>query len=99
MKRTNLTVSILAATAVIIGAALAGCGQGGVGNTRSNHSDLRGVTFHRPDRIEGYTNVDGQPNIVRLCIGGVAFATSSREYSAILRVAEWDTSYCGATIK
>lgn len=83
-------------TAVMV---LAACGKGGIGDTNSNHADLRGVIFHRPDKIEGYNNVDGQPNLVRLCIGGVAFATSSREYSSVLRVPEWDSSYCNAIPK
>lgn len=60
-----------------------GCGA----NTR----DLEGVPFKNPDKIEVYINIDDHPNVARLCIGGVAFFTTSRNYGdAIGRVPEWD---------
>jgi len=63
--------------------ALAGCGD--------NRRDLNGVTSKDPDKYELYTNIDTHPNILRLCIDGVAFATTSRQYGdAMLRVPEWD---------
>jgi len=38
-----------------------------------------------------YNNIDGHPNIARVCADGVAFATTTREYGdAVTRVPEWD---------
>ncbi len=62
----------------------------------SSNYDVKGVEAKNPDKIEGYANIDGHPNIVRLCIGGVAFATTSREAGLnFLRVPEWDVPFCG----
>lgn len=72
-----------AAVAVVAVGLLAGCGD--------QRKDLEGVPSKDPDKIEVYMNVDTHPNIVRVCIGGVAFATISRDYNSILRVPEWDT--------
>lgn len=100
MKPVRCIVAAAVITTVAVAAVvLAACGKGGVGDHNSNRSDLRGVLFHRPDKVEGYNNVDGQPNLVRLCIDGVAFATSSREYNSVLRVPEWDGPYCAGTPK
>lgn len=74
-------ISLVAVTAA--GLALAGCG--------ANQRDLENVPLTNPDKIEIYANIDQHPNIARLCIGGVAFATTTREYGdAVLRVPEWD---------
>lgn len=85
MKRTFET---LIACAVVGGALtfLAGC-QG------ENTRDLGGVHYRAPDKIEGFLNVDGQPNVTRMCIDGVAFLTSSRDYNSVMRIPEWD-SWC-----
>jgi hypothetical protein len=64
-------------------AAVGGC-QGA--NTR----DLKGVSAKNPSKTELYANVDNHPNIVRLCIDGLAFVTTSREMDPLLRVPEWD---------
>lgn len=56
----------------------------------TNQVDLTGVPAKRPDKIEVYSNIDSHPNIARVCIGGVGFATISRDYNSILRVPEWD---------
>jgi hypothetical protein len=66
--------------------ALAGCG--------SSRRDLNGVPNRDPDKAEMYSNVDGYPNIVRVCIGGVAFATTTRQMGEITRVPEWDKTFC-----
>lgn len=48
------------------------------------------------DYIEVFRNADGFPNVSRVCIEGVAFATSSTGRgdssggAAIIRVPEWD---------
>lgn len=64
--------------------------------------DLEDVHQQVPQKAELYTNVDQYPNIVRICIDGVAFATLNRDYEPILRVPEWDQSFCnddGATLQ
>lgn len=48
-----------------------------------------------PDKVTVYINVDDHPNIVRLCIDGLAFRTVSAKYvslntPAVERVPEWD---------
>ena len=58
---------------------------------RDNFRDLEGVKSQEPDQVELYSNVDRHPNIVKVCIDGVAFATTTREgNSAIMRVDDWD---------
>lgn len=70
--------------------ALAGCSNQVV-------RDLEGVPVKDPDKAELYVNVDEFPNINRVCIDGVAFATTTRDaQAAIFRVPEWDASFCGA---
>lgn len=71
--------AVIAAAAAL---ALAGCG--------ANNRDLEGVDLIDPDRIEVYANVDQNPNIVRLCIDGVAFITTSRKRFAVQRAEYWD---------
>lgn len=81
MKRVVVFAAVLA---------LAGCGS-------ATNADLTGVPALKPDRVEAYTNIDGHPNLVRLCIGKVAFVTTSREAgNNFLRVPEWDVPFCGA---
>lgn len=57
----------------------------------NNMRDVEGVDSHDPDLIENYNNMDGHPNIGVLCIHGVAFFTTTRDYQSIGRVPEWDT--------
>jgi hypothetical protein len=62
--------------------------------------DLEGVKGQDPSKVEIIYNVDGFPNIVRICVDKVAFATTTREaQAAIFRVPEWDVPFCGATPK
>lgn len=77
---------LLVLIAVVV--AVAGCG--GSNNTR----DVEGVDSHDPDKIENFNNMDGHPNLGRMCIDGVAFVTSTREYKPFDRVPEWD-DWCG----
>jgi hypothetical protein len=79
--------------ALILTLALTGC----TGNSRR---DLEGIPNKEPEKAEMYANIDGYPNVVRLCIDHVAFATTTRDSSpaAIFRVPEWDVSFCGATV-
>lgn len=81
--------SIALATVAIL--ALSGC----AGDT---FRDLEGVKGQDPQKVEIIYNVDGYPNIVRICVDKVAFATTTRDaQAAIFRVPEWDVPFCGAT--
>lgn len=61
----------------------------------NNFRDVEGVNSHDPDKIEVYSNVDENPNVVRLCIDGVAIMTTTREYGdAVTLVPAWD-AWCG----
>lgn len=85
----KIVASLMAGGLIV---ALSGCGN--------SFRDLNGIPNKEPDKAEMYANVDGYPNIVRVCIGGVAFATTTREAAgAILRVPEWDASFCGTAAK
>lgn len=63
---------------------LAGCGGS------NNFRDVEGVESQDPDKIEVFNNVDEHPNIVMVCIHGVAFVTTTRDYNAITRVEKLD---------
>lgn len=86
--------SIVGATvALLTMSALSGCS----GDT---FRDLEGVKGQDPQKVEIIYNVDGYPNIVRICVDKVAFATTTRQaQAAIFRVPEWDVPFCGATPK
>lgn len=56
--------------------------------------DLKNVTFVNPSHVEGYNNVDTQPNLVFICIHDTAFVTTSRDAAgAVMRVERLD-KYC-----
>lgn len=57
--------------ALIVSAALAGCGT-------NNFRDLEGVPSKNPDKVELFNNLDGHPNLALVCIHGVAFITTTR---------------------
>jgi hypothetical protein len=84
--KRRLLVPVLAVTAV----ATAGLGACSPGN---NFRDVKGVKSQDPDLIESYNNLDGHPNIAKVCIDGVAFATTTRDaQAAIQRVPDWDAT-------
>ena len=73
----------------LLAAALGGC-------ARDNFRDVEGVSSKNPDSIEAYNNLDGHPNIAKVCIDGVAFATTTRDaQAAIQRVEDWDRTCPG----
>ena len=76
-----------AVAAIVLGVAVlstAACGS-------NNFRDVEGVPSKDPDSISLWSNVDGNPNIVRVCLDGVAFATTNRpDFGSIMRVPEWD---------
>ena len=84
-KRALVVASVLGAAA--LGAA---CTPG------NNFRDVEGVPSKNPDLIEAYNNLDGHPNIAKVCIDGVAFATTTRDaQAAIQRVEAWDATCPG----
>lgn len=83
MNRLPVVVA-LAGFALLV----AGCGDG------QQVRDVEDIPAQDPAKVEIYNNVDQYPNIVRVCIDGVAFATTTREYEPVLRVPEWDSTFC-----
>lgn len=87
MKRK--AVIILAGGALL---ALSGCD----GNSISGgFKDVEGIPPQDPAKVEIFNNVDGFPNVVAICVKEVAFATTTRDLNAILRMPEWD-GWCKA---
>jgi hypothetical protein len=75
---------------VVIGVVAGLIALGASGCGRDNFRDVEGVPSQNPDKIELYNNVDKHPNIVMVCIHGVAFVTTTRDYNSIMRVADLD---------
>lgn len=73
----------------IAGLFLAGCGADSNSLT-GGWGDLENIKPEDPYNVHVYRNVDGFPNVVTLCIKGVAFATTTRDLNSIFRVEEWD---------
>lgn len=78
----------------IVGVTLVALTVGGCGNEQTK--DVTGVQPQKPDHIYQFVNIDKYPNIVVLCIKGVAFATTTRDQSAAaaFRVPELDAKLC-----
>lgn len=74
-------IAAIAATVAVL--FTAGCGH-------DNLKDLKGVVNHKPDAIENIENMDGHPNIGVLCIHGVAFVTTTRDFKAVERETDLD---------
>lgn len=75
----------IAGFALILGAACTG----------NNFRDVEGVPSADADSYKLWNNVDGHPNLVRVCADGVAFLTTTRDYTAVVRIPEWD-KFCGS---
>lgn len=71
-------LALVGVTTIVI----AGCG--------ANVRDLEGVPIVEPQKVEIYVNLDGHPNIVRMCIDGVAVMTTTRDLNAVQLVPAWD---------
>lgn len=56
-------------------------------------NDQGGVPQHSADYEMTYLNVSSFPNITLVCIKGIGFATTTRDYTSVMRVPEWD-SFC-----
>lgn len=72
--------------------ALGACSPG------NNFRDVEGVKSERPELVRNFNNMDAHPNIGMVCIEGVAFFTTTRDYTPIGRVPEWDRN-CPTQIK
>ena len=82
MTRTKKILLGLGVGAVVL---TAGC------SGRDNFRDVEGSGSKVPDSVEVFSNVDKNPNITKVCIDGVAFATTTRpDMGSILRVEAWD---------
>lgn len=80
-KRKVQGVLVLMVVALLVGA----CSPG------NNFRDVEGVRSQNPDLVENYNNMDQHPNLGKVCIDGVAFLTTTRNYGdAVQRVPEWD---------
>lgn len=87
-KSWKIVAAITAAVTVV--AVTGGCDQ-------AEERDLEKIIQQQPQKAEIYSNVNKHPNIVRLCIDGVAFYTTSRDFNAIGRVLEWD-AWCKSVV-
>ena len=88
LTRKRVVLAAVALTA--LGGATTACTPG------NNFRDVKGVASQDPDLIESYNNLDGHPNIAKVCIDGVAFATTTRDaQAAIQRVPDWDSTCPG----
>lgn len=82
----------LPAGVMALALALGACSSG------NNFRDVEGVPSKNPDLIEAYNNLDGHPNIAKVCIDGVAFATTTRDaQAAIQRIEAWDATCPGGS--
>lgn len=89
MKHRTTSIALLAGAALL---ALTGCADGGVNldSLTGGFKDLEGIPAEDPTNVRIFNNVDGFPNIVKVCTDGVAFATTTRDLNAVVRVPEWD---------
>lgn len=97
MNRTKL-ITLFATLALTV--TLTGCTE--------SLSDREGPEGDAPDRVldadyvEVYRNADNYPNVARVCVTGLGFATTSTGSDAaapispsLVRVADWD-QFCAA---
>jgi len=80
--KIRIALAALCSAVVLL---LSGCGS-------NNFRDLEHVPSKDPDTAVVYNNVDLNPNITKLCIEGLAFITTTRDYDNTQRVPEWDAT-------
>lgn len=82
--KVRLRKAVLAGltTAALIGG-VAACGT-------NDKRDLEGISSYDPEYAETYNNTDGRPNVVLMCIRGVGFASTTRDFTSLMRVESWD---------
>lgn len=84
-------IATVTGTAALTLALLTGCGS-------NDKRDVEGVKSMDPDYIEVYNNTDGRPNVVLLCLRGVGFASTTREYAALMPIEDWN-EFCKTKMK
>ncbi len=72
----------LGAVAMLVGGATA-CGV-------NDKRDLENVSSYDPEYAEVYNNTDKRPNIGLLCVRGAGFASTTRDFTSLMRVEKWD---------
>lgn len=82
MNKMAKVGAALGAAALLVGGATA-CGK-------NANRDLEDVSSYDPEYAEVYNNTDERPNIGLLCIRGAGFATTTRDFTSVLRVESWD---------
>jgi hypothetical protein len=87
----NTKLAGLGAAVVATAGIIAGC----AGNPQLD--DLRNTSVLYPNYAVTFMNVSSFPNVTELCINGIAFATTTRDYNAILRIPQWD-AFCATKI-
>jgi len=59
--------------------------------------DQGGVAQANADYIVTYLNVDGSPNVTFMCIEGVGFASTTRDFTSLIPVPGWN-DFCKTQI-
>jgi hypothetical protein len=85
-KKSIVVIAAVAATVT-----LAGCGS-------NNFRDVEGVPSQDPDLVRVFNNVDKHPNVAELCMDGLGFATTTRDYTSVIRIPEWDGECAAAKL-
>lgn len=91
MTRNRKMVAAVALVAGLVATGVSACGP-----TQLN--DLRNAPSSYPDYATTYLNVDNFPNITLVCIKGVGFATSTRDYASVQQVPQWN-AFCATKEK
>lgn len=62
-------------------------------STNDTVMDFEEAAVVNPDSVTLYNNIDGHPNLARICIDGIAFITTTRKGNASWdRFPEWDAA-------
>ena len=83
-NRTKGIIGTAAAAVVIAASSIA------AGGCSNQFSDQGGIAQANPDYILTYLNVDGFPNPTVMCVMGVGFVTTSRDYTSLQEVPQWN---------
>ena|SRR5579862_6044866 len=87
----NTRLAALGAGVIATAGIVAGC----AGSPQLD--DLRNTSVLYPNYAVTYMNVDNFPNVTEICINGIGFATTTRDYNAIMRIPQWD-AFCTTKI-
>jgi hypothetical protein len=77
--------------AAVLAVAVLGLGMTGCGV--NDKRDMEDVSSYDPEYAEVYNNTDGRPNIGLVCVRGAGFATTTRDFTSLMRVEKWD-AFC-----